>query len=347
VSWRENVGRGVETAFAGHFVNAANPTFVLDENDVPLTPSSDATVREPISSACTANPFNHDGQACQGNALGTPFFLFTNGTSPRALFADAYQPGTPVTGAASGIGTTSATVTGSINPVGASVNLSFQFGTTTAYGQTTPVQKTGPDNTVDQFSAQLNDLPAGTTIHYRAVAVSDFGTFVGADQTVTTSSTPPPPPPPPLPPPDEAHISAGHAHVSGITLSVRVNCLGPTGAICQVALKLTVTETRQGGRVIAITPRGHVKPRRKVLTIAIKRVTLHAGETRTVRVALNRVGRNLVAARRHLKATIEISQLLPKQDSLTVSMQKVTFTAGRKHHERTRRTNESATRTTS
>ena len=89
--------------FVGHFVNAANPTFVLDESDVPLTPTAQADVREPISSSCTANPFNADGAACQGGAVGTPFFLFTNGTSPRGLFADAYQPGTPVTGAASGV----------------------------------------------------------------------------------------------------------------------------------------------------------------------------------------------------------------------------------------------------
>ena len=82
VTWRESVG-GVTTAFVGHFVNAANPTFVLDESDVPLTPTAQADVREPISSSCTANPFNADGAACQGGAVGTPFFLFTNGTSPR------------------------------------------------------------------------------------------------------------------------------------------------------------------------------------------------------------------------------------------------------------------------
>ena len=74
--------------------------------------------------------------------------------------------------------------------VGASVKVSFQFGTTTAYGQSTAVQKTGPDNTGDQFSASLTGLPSATTIHYRAVAVSDFGTFVGANQTLTTTSTP-------------------------------------------------------------------------------------------------------------------------------------------------------------
>ena len=48
--------------------------------------------------ACTANPFNADGATCQGGAIGTPFFLFTNGTSPLPLFADAYQPDAPVTG---------------------------------------------------------------------------------------------------------------------------------------------------------------------------------------------------------------------------------------------------------
>jgi hypothetical protein len=51
VSWREDTGGGVEKAFVGHFVNAANPTFVLDESDVPLTPTAQADVREPISSS--------------------------------------------------------------------------------------------------------------------------------------------------------------------------------------------------------------------------------------------------------------------------------------------------------
>ena len=125
-------------AFAGHFVNPANPTFVLDESDVPLTPTAQADVREPISSSCIATPFNSDGAACQGGAVGTPFFLFTNGTSPRSLFADAYQPDTPVTGAASASATARRRPSAARSTrEGASVNVSFQFGTTTAYGQTT------------------------------------------------------------------------------------------------------------------------------------------------------------------------------------------------------------------
>ena len=156
-------------------------------SNVPLTPTAQADVREPISSSCTANPFNSDGSACQGGAIGTPFFLFTNGTSPRGLFAGAYQPGPVRTGAASRITSSAATAKGSVNPLGASVKVAFEFGTTTSYGSTTTPQKTGPDNHSDTFSTVLSGLPAGTTIHYRAVAVSDFGKFVGGDRTFVTT----------------------------------------------------------------------------------------------------------------------------------------------------------------
>jgi hypothetical protein len=193
VTWREDVGGGVEKAFVGHFVNAADPKFVLDESDVPLAPTAQADVREPISSGCTANPFNQDGAACQGGALGTPFFLFTNQpSSVLSLFSDAYQSSIPVTGASSEVTTSTATVAGSVDPNGAAVSVSFQFGATTAYGQSTPAQTLGPDDAADAFSAGLAGLPAGTTIHYRAIATGDFGTLAGADQTLTTSSPPPP-----------------------------------------------------------------------------------------------------------------------------------------------------------
>ena len=186
VTWRETVG-GATKGFVGHFINATSPTFVLDESDIPLTPTAQADVREPISSSCTANPFNSDGAACQGGAIGTPFFLFTNGTGPRSLFAGAYEPGAVTTGSASSITASSATVQGSVNPQGAAVQTEFQFGTTTAYGSTTTPQIIGPSDAVTTFSAMLSGLPSATKIHYRAVVISDFATFVGPDQTFTTS----------------------------------------------------------------------------------------------------------------------------------------------------------------
>jgi len=92
VSWRETTG-GVTKGFVGHFITPSNPTFVLDEANVPLTPTSQADVREPISSNCTAHPFNADGASCQGAPLPSTFFLFTNGTNPLRLFAAAVTTG--------------------------------------------------------------------------------------------------------------------------------------------------------------------------------------------------------------------------------------------------------------
>jgi hypothetical protein len=306
VTWREETSTGTK-AFVGHFVNAANPTFVLDESDVPLTPTAQATVREPISSTCIATPFNLDGQSCQGGAVGTPFFLFTNGTSPRGLFADAYQPDAPVTGAASRITSSAATVSGTVNPEGAAVKVHFDFGTTTAYGQSTPAQTVGVGNAPAAFTAALSGLPAGTTVHYRAVASSDFGTFAGADQTLTTGSVTSPPPP--------AHgtVSVGHAKLNGKAIAVRITC---AGAPCRVTVKLTA-QGRHHHRV----------------GIGSTTVTLGAGETRVVRISLNGTGRHLLAARHVLHAALIAAQSLDGGHVQTISTQTVIIKVhGHKHH---------------
>jgi hypothetical protein len=332
VSWREEVSPGVAKGFYGHFVNAANPTFVLDESNVPLTPTGtgpgQADVREPISSGCIATPFNSDGAACQGGAVGTPFFLFTNGSPLRSLFADAYQPETPITGTASGVSTSTAVVSGAVNPAGASVNVFFEFGTTTAYGQSTAPQKTEPNNSTTPFAASLTGLPVGTTIHYRAVAASDFGKFVGSDQTLTTASTPPPSP--------NGKASAGHAKVSGTSASVRVSCAGEAGATCKLTLKLTVTETFTGHKLISVTSRRKKKVTKKLVVVGTASVTLKAGESKTVRIALNGTGKRLLEKRRTLKVTLRVTQTLSTGQIKAISTQKLTFKAAKRHPKRHR-----------
>jgi hypothetical protein len=328
VSWREDIGGGVERAFVGHFVNAANPTFVLDESDVPLTPTTLADVREPISSSCTANPFNVDGAACQGGAIGTPFFLFTNGTSPLGLFADAYQPSTPVTGAAAAVSTSAATVSGSVNPEGGPVTAFFQFGTTTAYTSATAAQRLGPDNTDDTFSAALSALPAGIPIHYRAVAVTDFGVVAGADRTVTISA-------PPKPTPKAGIASAGHITVKGGTATVAVTCRGATS--CRVSLTLTVHETLRGHRIVAVSAAKTKKPKLKhrLVVVGSASATVPAGKTPKLKVSLNRIGRGLLAARHRLTATLTIRQRGTGKKTKVVARRKVTFKSPvkrKRHH---------------
>ena len=321
VTFRTDDG-GNTTTTVGHFVNAANPTFVADKSGIPITPTGtgagQADVREPISSGCTANPFNADGATCQGGALGTPFFLFTNGTSPRSLFADAYQPDNPVTGTATGVGRSTATLNGTVNPEGARASVSFQFGTTTAYTQSTAAQLTGPDNAADTFSAALTGLPAGTTIHYRAVATSDFGTQLGADQTLTTQS------PPVIP----GRASVGHAKVKGTTVSVPISCKG--GTSCRVSLKLTVTETRRGHKVIAVSAR-RAKVTHKTIVLGTASATISAGRTAKVKIGLNRTGRHLLAARHRLTAKLTVTQRVNGRNR-TISTKKVTFKAPKPRH---------------
>ena len=328
VTWRQQVN-GVSEGFAGHFVNAANPTFVLDQSNIPLTPTGSgagmADVREPISSSCIATPFNSDGKACQGSAIGTPFFLFTNGTSPLRLFSSAYAPDAPVTGTASGVTTSAATLNATDNPEGASVSASFQFGTTTAYGSSTASLTLGPNNAATPFTAQLTGLPAGTTIHYRAVVTSDFGTFVGADQTLTTASTPPPPPA------GSGHGSIGQVKVSGNTASVPVQCSGTAGQTCSLALTMTVTETLKGHKAIAITSRKQAHTHREVVGVGSARVTLTAGQTRVVQITLNRTGKALLANHHTLKVSLRVAQTLANHQTVTVASRTLTFKAP-KHH---------------
>jgi hypothetical protein len=300
VSWRQEVGGGVEKGFYGHFVNAESPAFVADES-VELTPKAQADVREPISSSCIATPFNEDGKACQGGAIGTPFFLFTNGTSTRRLLADAYEPETPVTGGASAIGASEATVGASVNPHGAAVKVSLQYGTTTAYGQTTAPQSSGVKNEPVALSGQLTGLPAGTTIHYRAVATSDFGTFVGADRTLTTASTSTPPPPPGT---TFGVAKPTTAKVTGKAARLTISCTGASASVCHVNARLTVVETLSGRRIVAVS----AKRRHKLVVVGSVSLTLNGGQSRTVTVPLNRTGKALLASRHVLKVRLTVTE---------------------------------------
>jgi hypothetical protein len=321
VTWREDVGGGVEKAFVGHFVNAADPKFVLDESDVPLAGTAD--VREPISSGCTANPFNEDGAACQGAAVGTPFFLFTSQpSSVLSLFSDAYQSSTPITGASAGVTTSTATIAGSVDPNGAAVSVSFQFGTTTAYGQSTAVQTLGPDDAADTFSAALAGLPAATTIHYRAIATGDFGTLTGADQTLTTSSPPPPPP---------GTAKAGKPKVSGTSVTDLITCTGQTS--CKVTMRLTVKETRKGHKIISVSVAHKRKPKvtHKIVSLGTASATIAAGHSKRLKITLNKTGRRLLKTHHHLTATLTVAQITTSH-SRQITTGKVQFKTTKHHH---------------
>ena len=96
------------------------------------------------------------------------------------------SPSVVKTNPATAVTASGATLHGTVNPGGAVVKVSFQFGLTTAYGSTTPVVRVGPAVTAQSVAQAVSGLPGGTTFHYRVSVQSDFGTFTGADQTFTT-----------------------------------------------------------------------------------------------------------------------------------------------------------------
>ncbi len=102
-------------------------------------------------------------------------------------FTTLTATGAPVvtTNAATNVTASSATLNGSLDPHGLTTNVSFQYGTTTSYGRTTPMQsQTG--NTYRNITANVGALTAHTTYHFRIVATNSAGTRFGPDRTFTT-----------------------------------------------------------------------------------------------------------------------------------------------------------------
>jgi hypothetical protein len=98
----------------------------------------------------------------------------------------ATTPPQVATTAATGIGGTAAALNGNLSDLGTAspVEVSFDWGPTAAYGNSTTAQTM---TAAGAFSASLGSLTLGTTYHFRAKAVGD-GTVYGDDMTFTTDA---------------------------------------------------------------------------------------------------------------------------------------------------------------
>ena len=79
------------------------------------------------------------------------------------------------------VGTSGASLAGSVNPLSLPGTAYFQYGPTNAYGSTTPVQSIASGTTAVPLSATLTGLTPGTTYHARLVATTAAGTSLGGD----------------------------------------------------------------------------------------------------------------------------------------------------------------------
>lgn len=92
------------------------------------------------------------------------------------------------TGAATGIAQTAATLNGTVNPSGAEALVHFEYGTTTSYGDSTPVQTVPAGTSAVNITANISGLQPGMLYHFRLVATNPSGTSQGADATFMTNS---------------------------------------------------------------------------------------------------------------------------------------------------------------
>jgi hypothetical protein len=95
-----------------------------------------------------------------------------------------------VTGSASSVTPTSATLNGTVNPGSRSTTWYIEYGTSTSYGTKTPVKDAGSGTSDVPVSAAVTGLATGKTYHFRVVATSDAGTSRGSDRTFLTSAVP-------------------------------------------------------------------------------------------------------------------------------------------------------------
>ena len=136
------------------------------------------------------------------SALDQWLFEFRNpgaATSTVNTFLIVRRVSTPTavsevsTASASNVGSTSATVNGSVNPNSSATSAWFEWGTSSTLStySTTASQSVGSGSSAVSITANLTGLTPNTTYYYRAVAQNSAGTQRGLILSFTTASTMP------------------------------------------------------------------------------------------------------------------------------------------------------------
>jgi uncharacterized repeat protein (TIGR01451 family) len=105
-------------------------------------------------------------------------------SDPTTILAAA--PPIVITGTATGIGTSTATLNGAVNPNGQSATVHFQYGLTAGYGSAAAIAGSFSGTTTQAVSANLPGLLSGTTYHFRVDATNALGANAGQDQVFAT-----------------------------------------------------------------------------------------------------------------------------------------------------------------
>jgi hypothetical protein len=97
------------------------------------------------------------------------------------------------TGGTKAVTSTSATLTGTVNPEGQPASYYFRYGITTSFGAQTPTTSVASKKKNASVEATISSLTPDTIYYYQLVAVNASGTSSGSTQMFTTASASPPP----------------------------------------------------------------------------------------------------------------------------------------------------------
>ena len=161
-----------------------------------------------------SNVFDGDNKATVYYLPWTAGWGATFGGRPTAVWQS--PPPGAWTLSASTITPTGASLNGTVNPNGRPTTASFQWGTTTDYGQLTAATGMGSGTSASPLSAPLAGLAPGITYHYRVAATNSNGAVYGSDQSFTTL-------PGPVQPQFTFTINNGTVTITGY--------IGPGGAV--------------------------------------------------------------------------------------------------------------------
>lgn len=198
------------------------------------------------------------------------------------------------TGPASAVSDHSATLSGSVDPHGASSAYHFEYGLTSAYGNTTLSADAGSAGAV-VATAAIAGLSPATTYHYRLVAFNSAFVTKGADRTFTTAPAPQSAPTSPAPTPTpETPAFAGVKLLStrlsygGRFITLKLSCPSATADRCSGRTKLAARRRTSSGGMRAVF-------------LGRAPFSIAAGTQAKVRVRVSRAGRRLLGRVRRLR----------------------------------------------
>jgi hypothetical protein len=214
---------------------------------------------------------------------------------------------------ATGVGSNSATLNASVDARGLPTSFFFQWGTSTTYGNQAPPAAANAGSAVGAHpvAATATGLPSGTTIHYRVVASSTYGTVFGADQSFTTGA-------------GGKLRFAGALRSTGNGVSFKLRC---TGGTCRGKAVLSAKERLRGSKIVGLA-------KTKTVTVGSKRFTIANGKTQTIKPKLNATGRKLLKKFKKLPVRLKVTLNVPGGKPVVVKTAKTTIKPKARRHKK-------------